>query len=192
MNLDAFDESGQAVLTQAWRVARSARHSRIGSGHLLRACLDSPVPSRLLTEHGLDVDSIRGALPGPAPDRDLLAAIGIDLAPAEIRDRIRRSLGIEPTPPILHRRRSRPLQLVIAGDGGPLPLTSGARKVLEVATWRARGSHQPDWTLRQRRPAASIDLLAGLLADRRNPMRDLLVEHGLHIRPPFLTDLHRP
>lgn len=189
MKLDAFDEGGRQVLVQARHAAREAHHSRIGSGHLLRACLDADGPSRVLTRHGLDAGAVRRALPGAAPDRELLAAIGIDIDPDEVRERVRRSLGLEPSPPRLYRRRSRPLHIVFAGEGGRLLFSPGARKVLEVALWRSRGSCKPDWRVRQRRPATALDLLAGILADGRNPMCCLLVEHGLRIRPQFLAEM---
>lgn len=189
MRLDAFDDGGRAVLVKAWEAARSAHHGRIGSGYLLRACLDVPELRILLARHGLDVDGARRALPAPAPDRELLAAIGLDIDPTEIRDRLRRRLGIEASVPVVYRRRSHPLQIVFAGDGRCLVASPGARKVLEVALWRSRGSRRPDWRLRQERPATSLDLLAGLLSDHRNPMVGLLADHGLRIRPALLADL---
>jgi hypothetical protein len=98
-------------------------------------------------------------------------------------------LGGEPAPVRLRRRRSRPLHVTFEGEGRRVGFGADARKVLEVAIWRAKGSPRPDWRLRQLRPATAIDILAGILSDARDPTCRLLTEHGLRPRAALYGEL---
>ncbi|SNS00887.1 hypothetical protein SAMN05216276_1002250 [Streptosporangium subroseum] len=105
-----------------------------------------------------------------AGDRELLATLGIDL------DEIRRRIPVRRDDPLawrLRRSRVRPLNVVLVGPVGDLPLTGRARKVVEVAmNWRGSGSRVTD-----------EDLLRGLLADGSNASVSILRHLGVDLLP---------
>ncbi|MGJ6961683.1 hypothetical protein ACSDR0_07190 [Streptosporangium sp. G11] len=111
----------------------------------------------------------REAAKGRAGDRELLAAIGVDL------DEIRRRLPARREDPLawrLTRSRLRPLNVTLSGPAGDLLLTARARKVVEVA------SHT-------RRPGSGVtgeELLKGLLADASNASVSILRRLDVDIR----------
>ncbi|WP_440066312.1 hypothetical protein [Streptosporangium sp. OZ121] len=113
----------------------------------------------------------REAARGRAGDRELLAAIGVDL------DEIRRRLPARRTDPLawrLTRSRLRPLNVTLSGPAGDLLLTAGARKVVEVAlhtSGTGTGSEVTD-----------EDLLKGLLADSSNASVSILRGLGVDLR----------
>ena len=112
----------------------------------------------------------RRAAEGRAGDRELLATLGIDL------DEIRRRIPVrrdDPSAWRLRRSRVRPLNVVLVGPVGDLPLTGRARKVVEVAmNWRGSGSRVTD-----------EDLLRGLLADGSNTSVSILRHLGVDLLP---------
>ncbi|MEV6862846.1 hypothetical protein AB0M44_17830 [Streptosporangium subroseum] len=105
-----------------------------------------------------------------AGDRELLATLGIDL------DEIRRRIPVRRDDPLawrLRRSRVRPLNVVLVGPVGDLPLTGRARKVVEVAMNR-RGSGSR---------ATDEDLLRGLLADGSNASVSILRHLDVDLLP---------
>jgi hypothetical protein len=100
-------------------------------------------------------------------DRDLLAALGIDLD--EVR---RRGLGAsaprldDPSLWRLRRSRVRPLRVPLSGPAAEIVLDEGGRKVIEVAQWVSRRGRR---TLIDRE-----DLLWGLLADASSESAHIL------------------
>ncbi|WP_436759678.1 Clp protease N-terminal domain-containing protein [Streptosporangium sp. V21-05] len=109
----------------------------------------------------------REAARGRAGDRELLAAIGVDL------DAIRRRLPARREDPLawrLTRSRLRPLNVTLSGPAGDLLLTARARKVVEVALYTS-GSEVTD-----------EDLLKGLLADSSNTSVAILRGLGVDLR----------
>ncbi|MEU8383565.1 Clp protease N-terminal domain-containing protein [Streptosporangium sp. NPDC048865] len=113
----------------------------------------------------------REAARGRAGDRELLAAIGVDL------DEIRRRLPARREDPLawrLTRSRLRPLNVTLSGPAGDLLLTARARKVVEVALHASStgpGSRVTD-----------EDLLKGLLADASNVSVAILRRLGVDLR----------
>ncbi|MEU0480468.1 Clp protease N-terminal domain-containing protein [Streptosporangium sp. NPDC006013] len=110
----------------------------------------------------------REAARGLMGDRELLAAIGVDL------DEIRRRLPSRRDDPLawrLSRSRLRPLNVVLSGPAGDLPLTARARKVVEVAF--STGGHSG---------VTGEDLLKGLLADGSNASVSILHRLGIDLR----------
>lgn len=91
-------------------------------------------------------------------DRDLLAALGIDLD--EVRRRAADATATRLDDPSLwrlRRSRVRPLRVTLAGPSAEILLDESGRKVMEVARWASRRGRR---TLIDRE-----DLLWGLLAD---------------------------
>lgn len=179
MRLDAFADDGHRVLVEARRAALAAHHARIGCEHLLLGCLADARVRDLLVRHGADLDAVGAGLPRPAPDRELLAALGIEIDPDEVRARVRASLGGAAPPLHLQRRLGRPLQIVFDGEGRRLCFTGHARKVVEAAIWRAGGARRLG--RRQLRPANATDILFGILCDGRERTCRLLVAGGLRV-----------
>jgi ClpA/ClpB-like protein len=91
-------------------------------------------------------------------DRELLAALGIDLD--EVRRRVLDATSTRLDDPSLwqlHRSRVRPLRITLSGPAAEIVLDESSRKVIEVAQWASRRGQR---TLIDRE-----DLLWGLLAD---------------------------
>jgi ClpA/ClpB-like protein len=91
-------------------------------------------------------------------DRELLAALGIDLD--EVRRRVLDATSTRLDDPSLwqlHRSHVRPLRITLSGPAAEIVLDESGRKVVEVAQWASR---------RGRRALIDReDLLWGLLAD---------------------------
>ncbi|MEO3812211.1 hypothetical protein ABGB17_24710 [Sphaerisporangium sp. B11E5] len=117
----------------------------------------------------LEPEAIRPGIVA-AGDRELLAGLGIDL------DGVRRRMSAlvpmdDPSRWHLRRSPARPLRVTLSGPPGDLPLTSRARKVIEVA------AHYGGTAV------TGEDLLRGLLADARNRSVSLMRRNGVPLRP---------
>jgi ATP-dependent Clp protease ATP-binding subunit ClpA len=134
----------RAMLTSAVEEALRRGDRRIGTDHLLLGLLYDPNP--LLTQV-LDVDLESAREASAALDRAALSAVGVDLGPVD--------------PPVrsTHARRH-------------LPLTSGARGVMERSVHEARAA--------KARRIEARHLLLGLLACKHpDPAAQLLAALGV-------------
>lgn len=162
--LTGFSPPARRVIVQAGRLATDAGRDALGTDCLLWALAEEPVLGGALHAQGVTPDAVRdeitagGARPG---DRELLAALGIDLD--EVRRRASGATAMDPDDPALWSlRRSplRPLRVTLTGPAVRIRLDEGGRKAVEVALWSGR---------RGRRAVADPeDLLWGLLADGSN------------------------
>lgn len=115
----------------------------------------------------------REAARGRAGDRELLAAIGVDL------DEIRRRLPARREDPLawrLTRSPLRPLNVTLSGPAGDLLLTARARKVVEVALYTSSAGTVTGSKV------TGEDLLKGLLADSSNASVSILRGLGVDLR----------
>ncbi|MFF3439157.1 hypothetical protein [Streptosporangium sp. NPDC002721] len=149
-----------------------------------------PVAGLVITSEAVGVEiREREAARGRAGDRELLAAIGIDL------DEIRRRLPARREDPLawrLTRSRLRPLNVTLSGPAGDLLLTARARKVVEVAlytsgTGSSAGSRSGSGTGTGSSTGSGSgvtdeDLLKGLLADASNASVSILRRLGVDVR----------
>ena len=116
-------------------------------------------------------------------DRDLLAALGIDLD--EIRRRVLHATSTRLDDPSLwqlHRSRVRPLRVTLSGPAAEIVLDESGRKVIEVAQWASRRGRR---TLIDRE-----DLLWGLLADASSESVHILRRGNVDVGR-LWTDLQR-
>ncbi|SEG67240.1 Clp amino terminal domain-containing protein, pathogenicity island component [Thermomonospora echinospora] len=157
-----FSPGAREVVIRAGDLAAAAGRDRIGTEFVLLALCEDAALAPTLERHGVIGPAAQHAIaaalsrPRPYSDRELLATLGIDLD--EVRRRMR-ALG-EDEPFEVRRSVLWPLRVAVVGPGRDLPFTGGGRKVLEVASWRARR--------RGRTPVEPADLLHGLLADGRS------------------------
>ena len=117
------------------------------------------------------------------PDRELLAALGIDLD--EVRRRVLDATSTRLDDPSLwqlHRSRVRPLRITLSGPGAEIALDESGRKVIEVAHWASRRGHR---SLIDRE-----DLLWGLLADASSESVHILRQGNVDLRR-LWTDLQQ-
>jgi hypothetical protein len=177
--LDRFAPSAQRSLLDAGELARRARRPQLGTDALLLALTTQSAVRPVLDRAGADEAAVRGVLAerwqwrdGP-DDRALLARLGIDL------DAVHAAADAAgaPTRWRLERSRLRPLRLCLASPATAVVLTGQARKVIEVALWRAD---------RLRRPATDADLLHGMLCDPASRSSQTLCE--LRVCFPSLID----
>jgi ATP-dependent Clp protease ATP-binding subunit ClpA len=147
---ERFTTEARAVVTQAQQHARTLRHHRIGTEHLLLGLLDLTDPTAdVLRARGLTPESVTDAIVehhGRRPDRltrtdaEALRSIGIDLD--EVRARLEENFGPTPfavpadEPPRrrfgLRRRRHEPSEPERM-PRGHIPFASRAKKVLELS-----------------------------------------------------------
>jgi hypothetical protein len=150
--LDRFTPDARRTIVRAGALAAEAGRGTLSDAFLLLALAER----RPVGAAPADIAAAVGAAPGR--DRELLAALGIDLD--EVRRRVRRSTALDAGDPALwtlRRAPLRPLRVVLSGPGTAVVLDEGGRKTVEVALWAAR---------RARRARAGVDdLLWGLLAD---------------------------
>ena len=139
-------DARRQVLTSAAEEARLRGDRRVGTDHLLLGLLDdaNSVASRAL---GVDLGSAREA--SAALDRAALAAVGVDAG----------EVGFLTPPRLMRGRRT-------------LPLTSGARAVLQRGVIEARAT--------KAKSIESSHLLLGILARvRPDPAAELLAALGV-------------
>jgi hypothetical protein len=116
-------------------------------------------------------------------DRELLAAIGIDLD--EVRRRILDATSTRLDDPSLwrlHRSRVRPFRITLSGPAAEIVLDESGRKAIEVAQWASRRGQR---TLIDRE-----DLLWGLLADASSESVYILRRGNVDLRR-LWTDLQQ-
>lgn len=158
VKLSRFSSGAQRVLLGARDRARANGRGAIGSEDLLAASLADDEVHALLGGLGIALPD-QAAAPAEHLSKDaLLHSIGIEV------DRVRSLLPAAPDPSAwvrLHRRRLRPLEVRLTGLTTTARFSASGRKVLEVALWRAR---------RDGRAASPLDVLAGILADGRDPV----------------------
>ncbi|GAA2458195.1 hypothetical protein GCM10010191_92560 [Actinomadura vinacea] len=115
-----------------------------------------------------------------APDRALLATLGIDVDEVHRRASEATSLRLD-DPSLWRLRRSPflPLRVTLSGPAKQLTFNEAGRKTLEVSLWSAR---------RQGRAQATReDLLWGLLADASNNAVQTLHRHRVDVRALWTT-----
>ena len=116
-------------------------------------------------------------------DRELLAALGIDLD--EVRRRALDATSTrldDPSRWQLNRSRVRPLRVTLSGPAAEIVLDESGRKVIEVAQWASRRG--------QRALIDREDLLWGLLADASSESVRILRRGNVDLRR-LWTDLQR-
>jgi hypothetical protein len=169
--LDVFAPPARLAVVRAGVTAADFGQPRLNDPFLLLALAEG-APLAHPVELGVTAASVRAAIEARAPrrrDRELLAALGIDL------DEVRRRAfpATRPDDPARWRlRRSpvRPLRVTLSGPAAEIVLDEGGRKVIEVARWASRRGHR---TLIERE-----DLLWGVLADGSSESVRILCHDG--------------
>ncbi|MEV8639022.1 Clp protease N-terminal domain-containing protein [Streptosporangium sp. NPDC051023] len=160
----AFTPEARRVMVRAALLALDCGRNTLDEDMLLLALAESwPVEGFTVT-----ASAVRAEIGGAPGDHELLATLGIDL------DEVRRRIPVRRDDPAawrLRRSRVRPLRVTLTGPAGVLPLTGGARKVVEVAAnWRGAGPR-----------VTEKDLLRGLLADGSNVSVRILRRLGVDL-----------
>jgi hypothetical protein len=189
--LERFTPSARRTVVRSGLLAMDAGRRVLGTDWLLLGLTETDGLDPALESFSVTPDAVRAEMdrrrgePARRPDRELLAAIGIDLD--EVRRRASRTTSTRVDDPelwLLRRSRARPLRLVLSGPPGALALDGPSRKVTEVALWARRRDHS-------RRPLATAeDLLWGLLADGANESVRILHGLGVDLRR-LWSDLRR-
>jgi ATP-dependent Clp protease ATP-binding subunit ClpA len=174
---ERFTDRAQQAVTQAQEEARSLRHGRIGTEHLLLGVAGQPasVGQLVLARFGLDAPTIRsdvtriigqgGAF--DARDQEALRAVGIDL------DEVRRAVEDAFGPGALERPtvRGRQGRCTPRWTPGHLPFSRRAKKCLELsARWAVTMHHSYIGT---------EHILLGLATEREGVAGGILRFHGL-------------
>ena len=169
--LASFSPRAREVIIRAGMIAADCGQRRLGDGFLLLALAEGE-PLACPVELGVTASRIRAAIEARSPrrrDRELLAALGIDLD--EVRRRAVVATGVnDPARWRLRRSPVRPLRVTLSGPATEIVLDEGGRKVIEVARWASRRGH--------RALAEREDLLWGLLADGRSESVRILRRGG--------------
>jgi hypothetical protein len=151
---------------------------------LLALAEGQPLSSPL--DLGITAAMVRAKIEARAPlrqDRELLAALGIDLD--EVRRRVLDATSTRLDDPSLwrlRRSRVRPLRVTLSGPAAQIVLDESSRKAIEVAQWASRRGRR---TLIDRE-----DLLWGLLADAASESVRTLRRCNVDLRR-LWTDLQR-
>lgn len=175
--LDRFAPGARRTIVRAGMLAAEAGRGTLSDAHLLAALAEH----RPIGAESADIRRAIGAAPGR--DRELLAALGIDLD--EVRRRVQESTATAPDDPALwtlRRAPLRPLRVTLSGPGAGIVLDESGRKAVEVALWSARRAH--------RARAGRDDLLCGLLADGAGEAVRVLRSLGVDLRG-LRADLRR-
>jgi ATP-dependent Clp protease ATP-binding subunit ClpA len=164
----AFTRPARHVWVLTRQEAERLQHHYVGPEHLLLGLLrhHHNQAARVLRAHGLDLETVRGAvdrliargvLPAPRPSDDaLLATLGID--PVAVRRRLRESFGTEAVDQATQRVRTRPIDVVPWPPMGGTPLL--AKRVFRLAYQEAVARGQE---------VGPEHLLLGLLGDAGDP-----------------------
>jgi hypothetical protein len=151
---------------------------------LLALAEGQPLSSPL--DLGVTAAMVRAKIGARAPlrqDRELLAALGIDLD--EVRRRVLDATSTRLDDPSLwrlRRSRVRPLRVTLSGPAAQIVLDESGRKAIEAAQWASRRGRR---TLIDRE-----DLLWGLLADASSESVRILRRCNVDLRR-LWTDLQR-
>jgi hypothetical protein len=189
--LGRFTPSARRTVVRSGLLAMDEGRHVLGTDWLLLGLTEVGALDPALESFNVTPQAVRAAIDERSadaarqPDRELLAALGIDLD--EVRRRVSRTTSTRVDDPelwLLRRSRVRPLRLVLSGPPGSLVLDGPSRKVMEVATWARRRDHDL-------RPLVSDeDLLWGLLADGANESVRILHGLGVDLRR-LWSDLRR-
>jgi hypothetical protein len=183
--LTTFAPPARRTVVRAGMLARDYGRDRLSTEFFLLALAEGQPLSKPV-DMGITAAMIRAEINArrtARQDRELLAALGIDLD--EVR---RRALGTattrldDPSQWQLHRCRVRPLRVTLSGPAAEIVLDESGRKVIEVAQWVSRRGRR---TLTDRE-----DLLWGLLADASSESVRILRRGGVDLRR-LWTDLQR-
>jgi hypothetical protein len=161
--LTRFAPLARRTVVRAGMLAGEYGRDRLSTEFFLLALAEDQPLSRPV-DLGITAATIRAdirARTAARQDRELLAAIGIDLD--EVRRRAREATSARLDDPCLwqlHRSRVRPLRVTLSGPAAEIVLDESGRKVIEVAQWASRRQRQ-----RQRTMIDREHLLWGLLAD---------------------------
>jgi hypothetical protein len=180
MMLDRFTPAARRSLVRAATLAARSDRPYLGTDSLLVTLAGDSDMAVVLRRHGAGARAVGDAVarlwgwPAGAEDGARPAALGTE-------DEIRRHLpgGAETGGWRLARSRLRPQRLCLVGPGGRggRVLSGQARKVIEVALWRAQGRGGP---------AGDADLLMGMLGDGASRSAQVLA--GLRVCFTSLVD----
>jgi hypothetical protein len=172
ITLTRFAPPARRTIVRAGMLASDYGRDRLSTEFFLLAIAEDEPLSRPV-DLGMTAAMIRAEIQARTTarqDRDLLAALGIDL------DEVRRRVGDatstrvdDPSLWQLHRSRVRPLRVTLTGPAAQIVLDESGRKVIEVAQGVSRRGHR-NLTDRE-------DLLWGLLADAASESVHIL-RHG--------------
>jgi Clp amino terminal domain, pathogenicity island component len=184
--LARFTLSARQTVVRAGMLAADAGRDVLSTEFLLLALAEGRPLGSPLNDLGVTAAAVRaeiGARETRRQDRELLAALGIDLDEVHRRvfDATSRRLD-DPSLWLLRRSRVRPLRVTLIGPATEIPLDEPGRKVVEVALWAGRRGH--------RALADREDLLWGLLADASNESVHILHRLDVDLRR-LWSDLRR-
>lgn len=183
--LTKFTPAARRTVVRAGMLAADYGRDRLSTEFFLLALAeDQPLskPVDLGITAAVIGAEIKARTPG-RPDRELLAALGIDLD--EVRRRVLDATSTRLDDPSLwrlHRSRARPLRVTLSGPAAEIVLDESGRKVIEVAQWASRRG--------RRTQVDRNDLLWGLLADGASESVAILRRGNVDVRR-LWTDLRR-
>lgn len=183
--LTKFAPSARRTIVRAGMLADDYRRGRLSSEFFLLALAEGQPLSRPV-DLGITADVISAQIRSRTPvreDRELLAALGIDLD--DVRKRVLGATSTRLDDPSLwrlHRSRVRLLRVTLSGPATDIVLDESGRKVVEVAQWASRRGRR---TLIDRE-----DLLWGLLADASSESVAILRRGNVDVRR-LWNDLQR-
>jgi hypothetical protein len=183
--LTRFAAPARRTVVRAGLLASDYGRDRLSTEFFLLALAEDQPLSRPV-DLGITAAMIRAEINARTtarPDRELLAALGIDLD--EVRRRVLDTTSTrldDPSRWQLHRSRLRPLRMTLSGPAAEIALDESGRKVIEVAHWASRRGHR---SLIDRE-----DLLWGLLADATSESVHILRQGNVDLRR-LWTDLQQ-
>lgn len=166
-----FSPPAREAVVRAALLASDAGRGVLGTDFLLLGLAEVGGLELALEPLGVTAAAVRAEISSRLGDRELLAAIGIDLD--EVRRRAASATSTRLDDPGLwrmSRSRLQPLRVELLGPAHRLPLSGRGRKVIEVAMHYARRRHAR---------VAGEDLLIGLLADGSNESVRILHRLGI-------------
>jgi hypothetical protein len=143
--LDRFEPVARRTVIRAGMLAGESGRGTLSDGFLLLALAEAQQFGRFV-DLGVSADMVRAELAARAqhpPGRELPATPGIDLD--DVRGRVPGATGTrldDPTLWRLSRSRVRPLRVTLSGPTAEIVLDASGRKVIEVAQWASRRGHR--------------------------------------------------
>jgi hypothetical protein len=183
--LTSFAPAARRTVVRAGMLARDYGRGRLSTEFFLLALAEEQPLSKPV-DLGITATAVRAEIQDRVharQDRDVLAALGIDLD--EVRRRVLDATCTRLDDPSLwrlHRSRVRPLRVTLSGPAAEIVLDESGRKVIEVARWASRRGRR---TLIDRE-----DLLWGVLADASGESVHILRRRNVDLRR-LWTDLSR-